>query len=94
MAVPEIAAERERGRSTCNAYRIDSLKAAALNSPTFFFQIRAKVNQDPIETEPGACATFESEQVSFDFHSYVYNRRRPGNLAGAKLPAPFLPLTL
>ncbi|KYN27387.1 hypothetical protein ALC57_03254 [Trachymyrmex cornetzi] len=27
-------------------------------------KIRAKVNQDPIETEPGACATFESEQVS------------------------------
>lgn len=27
-------------------------------------QIRAKVNQDPIESEPGACATFESEQVS------------------------------
>ncbi|EGI65151.1 hypothetical protein G5I_06329 [Acromyrmex echinatior] len=25
-------------------------------------KIRAKVNQDPIETEPGACATFESEQ--------------------------------
>jgi len=33
------------------------------------FQIRAKVNQDPIETEPGACATFESEQVSPDFLS-------------------------
>ncbi|XP_029168263.1 zinc finger protein 704 isoform X2 [Nylanderia fulva] len=27
-------------------------------------KIRAKVNQDPIETEPGACATFESEQVN------------------------------
>ncbi|XP_036139065.1 zinc finger protein 704 isoform X2 [Monomorium pharaonis] len=27
-------------------------------------KIRAKVNQDPIETEPGACATFESEQAN------------------------------
>ncbi|XP_012233859.1 zinc finger protein 395 isoform X2 [Linepithema humile] len=27
-------------------------------------KIRAKVSQDPIETEPGACATFESEQAN------------------------------
>ncbi|XP_020292813.1 zinc finger protein 395 isoform X2 [Pseudomyrmex gracilis] len=27
-------------------------------------KIRAKVNQDPIESEPGACATFESEQAN------------------------------
>ncbi|XP_018045858.1 PREDICTED: zinc finger protein 704 [Atta colombica] len=27
-------------------------------------KIRAKVNQDPIEAEPGACATFESEQAN------------------------------
>lgn len=37
------------------------------HTPLMVFQIRAKVNRDPIENGPASCTTYESEQVSFYF---------------------------